>query len=139
MFALFSCGEKHPCPAQPMLAVYKGYTMSEVDTIIVKRFQKGSSFSLFKDSIVLTGFLRQMDSTYLIYSNVAGYFDGSHDIQYINPFDHRTVSVSDVVIENASTRSSIFAMDPGDCYSPVVSYKVNGTTVNNTNEVLIKR
>lgn len=122
-----------------MLAVYKGYSMNEVDTIIVKRFQKGSSFSVFKDSIVLTGFLRQIDSTYLIYSNVAGYFDGTHDIQYINPFDQRKVSVSDVVIKLAETRSSVFAMDPGGCESPVISYTVNGVTVKNTNEVLIKR
>jgi hypothetical protein len=113
--------------------------MNEVDTIIVKRFQKGSGFSVLKDSMVLSGFLRQMDSTYLIYSSASGYFDGSHDIQYFNPFDQRIVSVSDVVIKLEETRSSIFAMDRGGCESPVTSYKMNGVVVKNTNEVLIKR
>jgi hypothetical protein len=133
-----SCGKKYDCPNELLLPVYKGYAINEIDTVIVKRFQKGSNFSSFIDSVLLAApFSRKGDTTYISSYNYPAYFDGSTDIQITNPFDNKKTSVSNVNHKTEETRNSVFAMDRQLCVSPVTSFTIDGTTIGNTNEVFV--
>jgi hypothetical protein len=131
---VFSCVKEYTCPNEWLVPVLKGYAQSEADTIKIKRFEKGSNFTVLIDSSAVpisANGSSPKDSTFSFYL-IPSF--SSHDVQIINPFDNKMVSVSDMIFEpREGKRSSCF--NPVECYSPLISYKLNGVAVMGTDSL----
>jgi hypothetical protein len=126
-----SCGEKYDCPNASLIMTYKGYLPSEIDSLTLKTYAKGSNFSMLLDSVVFTrlnGYYNTHGDTTEI--SMFNYLNGSKDFRVYNPFDNRIVSISNIVHTVRETKSGgLFSMDPGQCVSPVSSYNRDGNIV----------
>lgn len=115
-----------------MMPAFVAYNISEIDTLIIKRFAKGSNFSQQVDSALVTAqrtsYITSGDTTRVI-AEILQQVSDDYDWQLTNPFDNRTVRVSDIVHERREQHcGGIFGMDPQACTSPVTSFKLNGVT-----------
>ncbi|HYC27945.1 MAG TPA: hypothetical protein VEB42_04000 [Chitinophagaceae bacterium] len=130
--AAASCGKKCTCEFETIPPAFVGYNNSEIDTIIIKRFEKGSNFSRQVDSFTLTVsntvYSRTGTDTTLVYpQNTSQRLSEDSDWQLTNPFDNRTIRVSDIVVEKrVSHCGGIFSMDKQYCISPVASFNRDG-------------
>jgi hypothetical protein len=126
---LFACGGQYTCMNEWLRPGLKGYTYAQADTLIVKRFQKGSTFSVFVDSVILAyphPVISPADTTYYFPNS---YIVGEHDVKLINPFDNKTVSISDLKYETREGRKTWGCTREEGCYSPVISYNRDGSPV----------
>jgi hypothetical protein len=136
---LTSCGKKHPCAKENLLPAYVSYADTEIDTIILRRFRPGSNFAQKIDSVMLTSnncqFYRNADTVILAPLYTANIFNDEYDWQIFNPFDKKTVSVSDMKFQILESRSrGLFGMDPGSvCISPLISYNRDNSIVTSIN------
>jgi hypothetical protein len=115
---------------------FKGFTASEIDTIMVQRFLRNSNFTQSVDSF-------RVVSTPTNYSN--------NLLGILLPFNYRlTNDIKVTVVRNNSVYfiSALTTLQKscnncslagnGDLYSFLVSYKVNNTTFNEGNITLVK-
>jgi len=129
-----SCGKTHQCPKESLFPAYISYADAEVDTLILRRFQPGSNFTQQVDSTVLTSgnchFSRTSDTITVFASDDKNRFNDAYDWQISNPFDGKTVSISDLKFEIKEQKSGgLFSSDPSACFSPLLSYKRNAILV----------
>ena len=123
---VFSCTKNYPCRKESFEVYLKGYTASEADTIIIKRYQTGTNFTVYTDSIVLAYsplFQNSSDSAYRFYKHS---MVENYDYKVIIPSDNKTVAVSDIKFE-MNERVSNGCGKPIECESPLISYKRDGT------------
>jgi hypothetical protein len=130
---IFSCGKKCPCESEPILPAYVAYAPGEIDTIVVRRFVKGSNFSQRIDSVMLTSanarYTAAGDTTVIALANGTLRVIENNDWQIFNPFDNKLITISEISIEKQETHcGGIFSMDRQPCFSPVSSFKKNGVT-----------
>jgi hypothetical protein len=131
---LTSCGNTYQCPKQSLITAYVLYADTEIDTIILRRFTLRSNFTQKVDSTILTSnncqFIRRSDSVELFIPDIKNRFNDEYDWQIVNPFDQKTVSISDMVFQIEEKKSGgLFSMDPGACFSPILTYKRDNTLV----------
>lgn len=131
---LASCGNTYQCPKQTLFTAYVSYADPEIDTIILRRFTLRSNFTQKVDSTILTSnnyqLIRRSDTVELFIPDSKNRFSDEYDWQIVNPFDQKTVSISDMVFQIEEQKSGgIFSMDPGACFSPILTYKRDNTLV----------
>ena len=134
---LTSCGNTYRCPKETLLTTYVAYAVTEVDSIIVRRFTLGSNFTQKVDSTILTSnnctFSRRSDTVELFIPDSRNRFTDEYDWQIVNPFDQKTVSISEMVFQIEEHKSGgLFSMDAGACFSPILTYKRDNTIVTTT-------
>ena len=145
-----SCGKKCLCEPEQVIPSLVSYNQNEVDTILVKRFQKGTNFTVPYDDFLLhsgNAVISVMgDTTFFIPQNVGlRLFSNKWDMQLINPFDGKTVAISDIEIEQKETRcGGLFGLDPQPCTSPITGFKKDGIAVTpdpmgNFRKIVIKK
>jgi hypothetical protein len=130
-----SCGETHQCPKESLFPAYVSYTDTGVDTLILRRFQRGSNFSQQIDSALLTlsncHFSRVSDTITVFVTDTKNRFNDEYDWQLSNPFDQKTVSISEMKFKIEEQKSGgLFSMDPSACFSPLLSYERDSILVN---------
>ena len=123
-----SCGSPYQCPKQSLITAYVSYANSEIDTVILRRFTVRTNFTQKVDSTLLTSnncqFIRRSDTVELFLPDIKNRFNDEFDWQIVNPFDQKTVSISDMVFKIEEQKSGgLFSMDPSACFSPILSYK----------------
>ena len=131
---LTSCGNTYQCPKETLITTYVSYAITEVDSVIVRRFTSGSNFTQKVDSTILTSnnctFSRRSDTVELFIPDSKNRFTDEYDWQIVNPFDQKTVSITDMVFQVEEHKSGgLFSMDPGACFSPILTYKLDNTVV----------
>jgi hypothetical protein len=128
VLVFFGCEKVYTCRKEMLVPVLKGYSPAESDTLIIKRFQKGSNFSSFIDSIILrfpTAMTTVSDTTYhFIFAQI----DDQYDVKLTNPYDKKTVAISEIKFELREGKTSGCG-DPIKCISPIISYIRDGVTV----------
>ena len=133
VIACISCGKKCPCPDETILPVFMGYDSSQVDTIKIIRFEKGSNFTRAVDSVELTPV-----NSIIFTSAVAMAITGKdinhrvaagYDWQITNPFDNKSFQISAIEVQQTETNCGrgLFSWDKQPCVSPNQSFKVNGS------------
>jgi hypothetical protein len=125
---LTSCGNTYQCPKQSLITAYVSYADTEIDTIILRRYIVRTNFAQKVDSTILTSnncsFSRRSDTVELFIHDSKNRFTDEYDWQIVNPFDQKTVSISDMVFHIEEHKSGgLFSMDPGACFSPLLTYK----------------
>jgi hypothetical protein len=145
-----SCGKKCICEPEQVIPAFVSYNQSEVDTILVKRFQKNTNFTEAYDEFLLHSGNAVIsvvgDTTFFIPQKID--FRLQHhrwDFLLVNPFDGRRVAISDIEIEQKETRcGGLFGLDPQPCISPITGFKKDGVAVTpdpmgNFRKVVIKK
>ena len=130
--AFTSCGEDYECPRERLAPAFIGYAPSEVDTIIIQKFEAGSSFTRPIDT-TLVGyghgqFVRIGDTT-MVYRPFE-VDNREYDLRFINFFDNRTVSITEIRYDMREGHGGgLFGLDRMECSSPIVSYKRDNVQV----------
>ena len=137
---LTSCGKTRQCPKENLFPAYIAYADTEIDTVILRRFRLGSNFVQKLDSIILTPancqFSRRSDTVILFSIDLTNRINDEYEWQIFNPFDQKTASISDMKFQIEERRSGgLFSMDPSPCFSPIISYKRDDTTVTTTTQL----
>jgi hypothetical protein len=130
VITMFACGTTYTCPNEQLKPVLRGYRVQEADTLIIKRYVRGTNFSNFKDSSIVTYpvvVINPADTSYLFFS---AEIDGRYDVKVINPFDNKSVLLTDFTYQTEEGKRSGGCYNREGCYSPLISYKQNGVIQN---------
>src|SRR4051794_40392883 len=91
LFFLIACGKKKECPEESLIPAYIGYTDDQLDTLVIRRYDPGNSFSHLVDStrftLTNTTRLRIGDTVLVHIPDGIYHFNGQYDWQFNNPFD----------------------------------------------------
>lgn len=130
--AFSSCSES-TLPKGELLTGFVNYIPSEVDTIIVKRYQKNSNFATSIDSALLVAGLSTRiihgDTTLISYHDVLFRIRDDYDYEIINPFDQHSMRISDVQYKYVTWKRGLFGQKEDNAYSPVANYLRDGVRV----------
>jgi hypothetical protein len=128
---LIKCGKKCDCNQDHLLLGFLHYSIADVDTIIVKRFAKGSGYSGSFDSTILTAYnsfkIQLGDSLKFEYEDEGFLLKPSNDWLVEIPAVNRTVTFSDLIEEKKQQRCK--RKKAATCTNNIVSFKLDGTEV----------
>lgn len=132
-----SCGGTCSCMDDSLVPAFIGYDTSELDTVIIKRFAKGSNFGQQLDSFAFTTatvvYSKSGDTTNIVAMRGDQRLSVDSDWQVSIPSGNRTVRISEITIEKREQHcGGIFGLDKTLCINPVLSFKKDGvvTTFN---------
>ena len=132
-FLLFSSCGQYPCsPSIGLRFALVSFKPAEADTVMLKRYPKGSNFSTVIDSVLvdstLLTFTNRNDtlfpSTLLKQTLLLSQFDYRLTIPAIN----KTYSVTDIIEEEKKWKEPLFGAKE-DCTNPITGYTIDGTRV----------
>jgi hypothetical protein len=128
--ALVSCKSKCSCIAAPGLnPSLIAFDSVDVDTIVVKKFVKGSGFTNFIDSVVLDGnnslYQRHHDTIDVTIGVSNAALTSAYDYEILFPTPGVNLKIT--AIDETTTDGNC----PGDsqCVDPINSYKINDSLV----------
>src|SRR5687767_11408720 len=106
-----------------------GFTESEVDTIILRRFDKKTNFSSQKDTLpfVNVSFIRRNDTLLFSYFPESASLKSDFDYEIFFPEAGKIIRVSDITeIFSEQRCNGPLAREKVDCVNEISSYKLNG-------------
>lgn len=125
-----SCG-RYPCGDASSFIGLINFSEAESDTIILRRFTKGTEFAALQDSVMITqsnaNLQRQHDTVLVLFS-----FDGSqtitsdYDYEIFLPQTNRVYKLSDI---REDKRFGSKAGQKVYCINPITSYQLNGELI----------
>lgn len=129
--AIISCKE-YPCSQAIGNISITGFSMSETDTVIVRKYSKSTNFITPLDTFVLdslnSSFLRKANVLEIYgsisYGNDYGLLS-KYDYEIYLPKANRLFQISEIT-EEQQTRKAGFSMEKTGCINPIKSFKVNG-------------
>lgn len=132
--AFYSCKDG-PCKVSDITPVFVGFAPSDLDTIIVRKFNKGDNFTHLIDTIIFvkkqdtSRYNNYADTTIVILNKYSDnnytYLIPNYDWQIFLPTKNMTIFISD--IESPQTHYKPLA--DGVCWNPINSFVQNGQTV----------
>lgn len=127
LIGLGSCD--HVCPPAVLNMLFKGYTLSEIDTLVVKKYQKNSGFTVLKETYTVRKlnnkfvYAENADSIGVISitldSDLYQYLESGYDWEISILTQPRTVQISNIIVDQTEDRSK-------RCRSPIASYVQDG-------------
>ena len=138
LFLFTSCSTNVPCPNQFITPAFIGFTLTDLDTVIVRKYQKNDNFSYLLDtSIVIsdTNFLKSLssnDTTILLLNGI--YLDGKylftdHDWQIFIPARNMIVSLSNFDSPQTDKKCTFGGDLCPTCWNSINSFLQNGQQV----------
>ena len=129
-FMINSCGH-YPCGDASSLIGLVNFTEAESDTIIVRRFTKGSDFTALHDSAIITNnnanLQRQFDTVRVLFNFEGNEFITSeYDFQIFLPATNNLYELTDIAED---IRYGSKAGQKVYCINPITSYKLNGELI----------
>lgn len=142
---VFACSHKVSCEDSNITIAYKAFSQQQLDTIIMRRYVKGSNFTQLKDTSLFntSNYQTIITSDTIQFMPTAGmpFSPDSISIMTLTPdYDYeiyvlslnKLTQISNITEEKIEGNGSgIFSMDPRICYNPILSYINNGQTVTN--------
>ena len=129
--AASGCNKNCRCPEEGINFGFVSYADSEIDTIIITRYQKGRNFSDPVDSFALNAAVstrsRSGDTTFITVQTVFHRLADRYDVRVFNPFDGSTTLISDIELDvQPADCGNMFGRDPEQCTSPITGFRKNG-------------
>lgn len=136
LYAFYSCGSYNCSEAQGLRISTIGLTATEIDTIILRKFIKGSAFTKLVDSIVLTSantafqfpystpdtsFMGVLDEKILIRS--------PYDYEIYIPAVNKLTKIAGVDEPQQKIKRGFLSTDKTGCINSIVSYQQDGQTM----------
>jgi hypothetical protein len=130
MIALGAC-EKYPCQRSIGLRMaFVSFTKAETDTIIVRRFIKGTNLGQLLDSAVvdtaLIKFTNRGDTLFPSELNSQTLLNSLYDYQVRVPDGNRIFTITDITEEEKKGRAGFLSPTRDACYNPITAYTLNG-------------
>jgi hypothetical protein len=128
--ALASCNRKVACTASAIIPVFVGFTVSDLDTLIIREYDRGTSFAIPIDTNVVVsnksyGFASSGDTIFVSQTWSGEYFVADHDWQLYIPAQNITVSFNH--FDSPQTHQGCFFLsDICACTNPINSFEQNG-------------
>lgn len=140
IIALISCSRTVPCSNQDVKLAFIGFKMSEIDTIILRQYEKGSSFSNLLDTSIEaidTNYVKSSfsshDTTFIAlnFADRKNYHElfPDRDWQIFIPALNMITSISDVVSPQSHIKCVLGGDLCGGCINPINSFTQNGQPV----------
>ncbi len=123
-FVICGCGKKCACEAAGGHIQTVKFTSSEIDTVVIRRFEKNSNYQVLHDTALLNSLntfyvSRGTDTTELATSDSVGLISTNWDYQVYIPATASTFNLSNI--------SELQQRGPcGRCVNPIKGYVVNG-------------
>jgi len=123
---LESCYRTSNCANQYITPAFVGFSLSDLDSIIVRQYKKSANFLQLIDTTLLTfdttflKFMSANDTTFVLLNQISGqekYIFADHDWQIYIPAKHMTISISNIT--NPQTESDCFKCS---CWNPINSF-----------------
>ena len=126
-FTLFpGCG-RHPCASDYITPVFVGFSVSDIDTLVVRKYKQNDNFLHLVDTVVISaslyGYIASNDTTVVDVNTISGYtyITADFDWQIYIPAKNRTISVSNIV--SMIKESSCYRCT---CINPITSFVQDG-------------
>ncbi len=131
-----SCTTKCPCSPASLAIRLISFSTAEEDTIILKRFAKGTNFQTLEDSLLVDSsncfYDKQgTDSVVLSIADSSGILNTNFDYEIYIPSVNRLIKVS--ALAGSQTEGSC-----GRCVDPLTSYIVDGQLHNDIPLSIVK-
>jgi hypothetical protein len=128
---LYSCG-KYSCQRSIGLRLaFVSFTQAETDTIILKRYVKGTNLSQQIDSAMidttLIKYTARGDTLYPSELHVQTLLNSLYDYQVVIPGANKTFTITDIEEEEKSVRRGLLSSTKDLCYNPIRAYTLNGS------------
>jgi len=126
----FSCGSYNCGPAAGLTVNTIGFTAAERDTIILRKFVKGSNFSQMIDTTLINVSYNQSNDTATAgYFTDAGTLKSNYDYQLFFPVIHKLVKITDLNEPQQKMKRSLLSTDKTYCINTIVSYTQDGISI----------
>lgn len=139
----FACTHKITCSDSNIYLAYKAFSQQDLDTIIMRRYVKGSNFAQLKDTALFNTLNYQAitASDTIQFALPAGMqvsqdsinltlLTPDYDYGIYIPALNRLIQISKIIEEKTEGNAGgVFAQDPQPCYNPIQSYIYNGQTI----------
>ena len=142
MLVLGAC-EKYPCQRSIGLrTAFVSFTKAETDTIVVKRFVKGTNLGQLLDSAIidtaLIKFTNRGDTLFPSELHAQTLLNSLYDYQVRVPDGNRIFTITDITEEQKKGRAGFLSPARDACYNPITAYTLNGArkTVTANREVV---
>lgn len=128
---LFNSCRKCPCgKAESLLPAFIGYSESQTDTLILRRYANAGNFSQLIDTLLinepLLKFVRNNDTLTPSYHSISILMIEGYDYQIAVPAINKTYRISGIVeSKNTMACNSIFSMDKTYCLNSIQQYFIN--------------
>jgi len=133
VFFLNACKSIH-CSNQDIVPVFIGFSASDIDTFIIRTYQKADNFQHLLDTALITNdkrmgwYISSNDTTTVVLDFIGGerkkYLIPGYDWQIYIPSLQRTDSIWDIISPQEET--DCFKCS---CWNPINSFRQNGVQV----------
>lgn len=128
LFIPFSCGKKCTCSPGGLDIEFVGFTLTEVDTVVVRKFHKGTNFLSQIDSAILntnnSGYTQSNDTIFFQELYRSPYFESINDYELFFPepnLTYRLTDIREIIVEENCIQRNLHG-----CRNQITSVKING-------------
>jgi hypothetical protein len=127
LYILNSCTTT-PCFTGSFNFGLKGFTQAEADTILVRRFFRGSNFNNLADSFLLTpGYRIQQDTLEITSLSIPdSYMNAAYDYQLVFPGIPKTIRLTEITEVNREIKHSVFNNVKVGCENSITGMNADG-------------
>jgi hypothetical protein len=127
---LYSCS-KYSCQRSIGLRLaFVSFTEAETDTVILKRYVKGSNFNQQIDTALidtsLVKYASRGDTLFPSELHTQTLLINLYDYQVVVPAANKVFTVTDIEEEEKKVKRGFFSSTRDACYNPIRAYTLNG-------------
>lgn len=127
---LYSCS--CPCAKAELTFGLVGFSDSEADTIILRKFNKNSNFTSLKDTVAFwvdeIRFDRSNDTLLPVAYTSDAVLESAFDYEFYFPQSQSLFRISEIKEEKEEQNCGIFSANKVGCSNVITSCKINNTT-----------
>ena len=138
LFFISSCCMKHSCGNPNITPIFVGFSLSDIDTFIIRKYKQNDNFLHVLDTLTITNSPRSISSysssndTTLVYLDAISlgqqYIVPGNDWQIYLPKINRTISISNIVCPQTESGCYSIGVEPGGCTNVITSIVQDGQT-----------
>ncbi len=138
IIVLTSCDRTVPCANQFVTPAFIGFNLSDLDTVIIREYEKGNNFSHLLDTAVIISDSNILasrssnDTTIVLLNYISGeekYILPDHDWQIYIPAQNMIVSMSNFISPQTDERCVLGGDLCPSCLNTIDSFLQNGQQV----------
>ena len=135
---LSGCLKKVQCVDSTIQMAFVGFTQSDLDTIVLRKFQPNDNYQHLVDTLNIfydsTYYSRYLDTTFVFVNDPAQMIRAYNDWQIFIPATNKTVLISTIVTEQATTKCSTLGENLNcDCVNKIYSLKEDNIFIDLSN------
>jgi hypothetical protein len=138
---LFGCSQEFDCKDRSVLFSFVGFDSTEIDTIIIKKYEQNSNYLNLLDTLRIIrgqnagGYSSNDTALITLYLSIDSCnIRPGFDWRLYLPSIDRTISISDMITEKKTRicKRGFYSLDQNDClcYNKILALKIDNAPVN---------